>query len=198
MSQQALGWNGSLSEPRIFPEAASTPDPVVLVLMGVSGSGKTTIAELLAQRMGWTFQEGDALHPRANILKMSSGHPLNDEDRAPWLNKVADWAGAQLDRGRNGIITCSCLKRAYRDLVNRRGDGIIFVYLAGSQSVIAERLQARKGHFMPPALLTSQFADLEEPTFDEPAIRINIGQPSKLIAAQIVEQLKLIDTNEGR
>lgn len=197
MSQQALGWNGSLSESWILPEAVSTPDPVVLVLMGVSGSGKTTVAELLAQRLGWAFQEGDALHPRENILKMSSGHPLNDEDRAPWLKKVADWAEAQLDGGQNGIITCSCLKRGYRELVNRRGDGIIFVYLAGSESVIAERLQTRKGHFMPPALLTSQFADLEEPASDEPAIRIDIGQPSELIAAQIVEQLELTDTTQG-
>src|SRR4051812_35702285 len=173
------------------------PQPVVLVLMGVSGSGKTTVAELLVHELGWPFQEGDALHPRENIRKMSSGHPLNDEDRAPWLNKVADWVGSRLDAGQNGIITCSCLKRAYRDLVNRRGTGVVFVYLAGSQEAIAERLQRRKGHFMPPALLTSQFSDLEEPTVEEPAIRVDIGQSSDVAAQHIVEQLKLTDANRG-
>ncbi|WP_434316007.1 gluconokinase [Leifsonia sp. P73] len=210
MSKQVLNSKGSNSgastslEPVKTAEQSnrrsadgSAPHPVVLVLMGVSGSGKTTVAELLALRLGWSFQEGDALHPRENILKMSSGHPLNDQDRAPWLKKVADWVGAQLDTGQNGIITCSCLKRAYRDLVNRRGSGLVFVYLAGSPATIAQRLRARKGHFMPPALLTSQFADLEEPTADEPAIRVDVGQSSDLIAQQIVERLRLIDENQG-
>jgi len=161
-----------------------TSEPSVLVLMGVSGCGKTTIAAILASRLGWPFEEGDALHPQANIEKMAAGHPLTDADRWPWLAKVADWIDERLDAGENGLITCSALKRSYRDLINRRGSGLIFVFLAGSKETIAARLAARHGHFMRASLLESQFADLEEPAADEPAIRVDIGPP----AAEIVEQ----------
>jgi carbohydrate kinase (thermoresistant glucokinase family) len=172
-------------------DATVTREPVVLVVMGVSGSGKSTVAALVAGRLGWPFEEGDTLHPHANIEKMTAGHPLTDEDRAPWLEKVAEWAEEQLDAGRSGLITCSCLKRAYRDVINRRGSGVIFVYLSGSRETIAERLATRHGHFMPPSLLASQFADLEEPTSDEPAIRIDVGPTPVSIAQQIVDQLHL-------
>src|SRR5450755_2682685 len=123
--------------------------PVVLVFMGVSGCGKTTVAAILAGRLGWRFEEGDALHPPANIAKMEAGHPLTDADRAPWLDRVADWIGARLDAGENGVITCSALKRSYRAVLDRRGSGVVFVYLAGSRETIAARLAARHGHFMP-------------------------------------------------
>jgi gluconokinase/shikimate kinase len=165
--------------------------PVVLVFMGVAGSGKTTVAAILAGRLGWPFEEGDALHPQANIEKMAAGHPLTDEDRWPWLAKVADWIDEHLDAGESGLITCSALKRSYRDLINRRGSGVEFVYLAGSKETIAARLAARHGHFMPPSLLDSQFADLQEPGPDEPANRIDIGPPPAEIAQEVVDHFGL-------
>jgi gluconokinase/shikimate kinase len=167
--------------------------PVVLVFMGVAGSGKTTVAAILAGRLGWPFEEGDALHPQANIEKMAAGHPLTDEDRWPWLAKVADWIDERLDAGESGLITCSALKRSYRDLINRRGSGVELVYLAGSKETIAARLAARHGHFMPPSLLESQFADLEEPGPDEPAIRIDIGPPAAEIAQEFLDRFGLIE-----
>jgi gluconokinase len=163
----------------------------VLILMGVSGCGKSTIAAILASRLQWPFEEGDALHPQANIEKLAAGHPLTDADRWPWLAKVADWVGERLDAGQNGLITCSALKRSYRDLINRRGSGVMFVFLAGSKETIAARLAARHGHFMRASLLDSQFADLEEPAPDEPAIRVDIRPPAAEIAEQIVEELGL-------
>ena len=165
--------------------------PVVLVLMGVSGCGKTTVAQILSERLDWAYEEGDALHPPANVAKMAAGHPLDDADRAPWLAKVADWVDARLDAGECGVITCSSLKRSYRALINRRGAGVEFVYLHGSRELIAARLATRHGHFMPTTLLDSQFATLEEPGSDEPAIRIEIGEPPVAIANAIVDALGL-------
>jgi gluconokinase len=177
----------------------STPvaRPVVLVFMGVSGCGKTTVATMLAGRLGWPFEEGDALHPQSNIEKMKAGHPLTDDDRAPWLEKVAGWVDERLDAGENGLITCSALKRSYREVINRQGSGVVFVYLAGSKETIASRLAARLGHFMPPSLLDSQFADLEEPTSEEPAIRVDVGPAPGVIAQGIVVQLGLSRRAEG-
>jgi carbohydrate kinase (thermoresistant glucokinase family) len=165
--------------------------PVVLVLMGVSGCGKTTIAQLLAQRLGWPWQEGDALHPPANVAKMAAGHPLTDEDRWPWLERIAAWIEHCLDEGRSGIVTCSALKRAYRDRLNRRGKGVLFVYLAGAKELIARRLTRRHDHFMPASLLDSQFATLEEPSPDEPVLRVDIGAPAEVIADTIIRRLGL-------
>ena len=165
--------------------------PIVLVLMGVSGCGKTTVAQILAQRLGWAFEEGDALHPQANVDKMHAGHALTDDDRAPWLARVADWVDARLDAGECGVITCSSLKRAYRALIDRRGAGVEFVYLHGSRELIASRLATRHGHFMPSTLLDSQFATLEEPGAEEPAIRVEIGEPPELIADDIAAALTL-------
>jgi gluconokinase len=165
--------------------------PVVLVLMGVSGCGKTTVAQILAERLHWAFEEGDALHPQANVDKMAAGHALDDADRAPWLAKVADWVDGQLDAGQCGVITCSALKRSYRDLIDRRGEGIEFVYLHGSRELIASRLATRHGHFMPMTLLDSQFATLQEPAADEPAIRVEIGATPPEIAAEITATLGL-------
>lgn len=170
--------------------------PSVLILMGVSGCGKSTVAAILASRLGWPFEEGDALHPQANIEKMAAGHPLTDADRGPWLAKVADWIDERLDAGENGLITCSALKRSYRDLINRRGSGLMFVFLAGSKETIAARLAARHGHFMRASLLDSQFADLEEPATDEPAIRVDIGPPAAKIAEQIMEDFELSGQRE--
>ena len=165
--------------------------PVVLVLMGVSGCGKTTVARIVAERLRWAFEEGDALHPPANVAKMQAGHPLDDDDRAPWLAKVADWVDARLDAGACGVITCSALKHTYRDLIDRRGSGIEFVYLHGSRELIASRLAGRQGHFMPASLLDTQFATLEEPGADEPVLRVEIGAAPDVIAADIVDALGL-------
>jgi gluconokinase len=165
--------------------------PVVLVVMGVSGCGKSTVAALLAGWLDWPFEEGDALHPEANVEKMAAGHPLTDEDRRPWLARVSAWIDERLDAGCNGIVTCSALKRGYRDVLDHRGTGVVFVYLAGDQDTIAARLTARQGHFMPSALLRSQFADLEEPAPDEPAIRVDVGPSPPEIAGQVRERLGL-------
>lgn len=171
--------------------ARPVDQPVVLVLMGVSGCGKSTVAGLLAGRLGWAFEEGDDLHPQANQDKMAAGHPLTDADRWPWLDEIADWADARLDAQESGLITCSALKRAYRDVLDRRGSGVVFVYLAGSRETIATRLRARQGHFMPSSLLDSQFADLEEPAPDEPVVRVDVGPPAVVIAQDIINALGL-------
>jgi len=165
--------------------------PVVLVLMGVSGSGKTTVAKLIADRLDWAFEEGDALHPPANVAKMHAGHPLDDADRAPWLARVADWVDARLAAGQCGVITCSALKRAYRDLIVRHGHGVEFIYLHGSPELIASRLAGRTGHFMPASLLDTQFATLEEPASGEPVVRVEIGAAPEVIVANIIDVLGL-------
>lgn len=164
--------------------------PMVLVMMGVSGCGKSTVAALLAGRLGWPLEEGDDLHPASNVEKMAAGHPLTDADRAPWLRKVAAWVEHQLDAGQSGVVTCSALKHSYRDVINRRGSGILFVYLSGDRETIAARLAARQGHYMPARLLDSQFGDLEEPGPDEPSITLNVGPPAAVITQNILDQLK--------
>ncbi len=165
--------------------------PVVLVLMGVSGSGKTTVAKLIADRLDWAFEEGDALHPPANVAKMAAGHPLDDDDRAPWLAKVADWIDARLAAGQSGVITCSALKHKYRALIDRRGEGVEFVYLHGSRELIAARLATRQGHFMPSSLLASQFETLEEPAAGERVVRVEIDDTPEAIAEAVLAALGL-------
>ncbi len=159
-----------------------TGPATVLVVMGVSGAGKTTVGEALAERLGWTFQEGDDFHPPANVAKMKSGQPLDDADRAPWLARVEAWIATQLAAGRSGVITCSALKRAYRRAIVGGRDDVILVYLEGKAQLIAKRLAGRRGHFMPPDLLASQFAALQPPDRSEKAIVVNIARP---IAAQV-------------
>ena len=147
---------------------------MVLVVMGVAGSGKTAVAEELARRLDWPFLEGDSLHPVENVEKMSSGEPLTDADRMPRLRRIAEWIQARLDAGENGVVTCSALKRSYREVLNRRREGVVFVHLAGERATLEERMGARTGHFMPPGMLDSQLATLEEPAPDEPAVRVSI------------------------
>ena len=171
--------------------AIDVDGPLVLVVMGVSGSGKTTVAKGLAERLAWSYQEGDDLHPKANVEKMASGHPLTDDDRWPWLERVADWIDGLLDTGESGIVTCSALKRAYRDILNRHGAGVGFVLLDGTKEQIEERLEKRKGHYMPPSLLDSQFATLERPDDDEPAFLVSIeGSPDQIVD-EVLEGLGL-------
>lgn len=161
----------------------------VLVLIGVSGSGKTTVGALLAGRLGWDFADGDDLHPPANVEKMASGQPLDDDDRRPWLANVADWIRSHVRSGRPGVITCSALKRAYRERL--RADGVVFVHLAGSRDVIRRRLVARHGHYMPATLLDSQFDTLEPPTDEPDVLSIDIGPAPSEIIDHIIDLLGL-------
>ena len=163
--------------------------PPIVVVMGVSGSGKSTVAGLLAARLGWDFGEGDDLHPPANVRKMAAGQPLTDEDRWPWLQRVRAWIDERIAAGRPGIITCSALKRSYRDVL--RDAHVVFVHLAGTREQILSRLAVRHGHFMPAALLDSQFADLEPPEPDEQAVTIDIAATPAAQADEIMEALRL-------
>jgi gluconokinase len=166
--------------------------PCALVVMGVSGSGKSTIAEQLAARLGWRYVDGDLFHPPANVAKMSAGHPLTDEDRWPWLRAIA----AEIDRlsaaGTRAVVACSALKRAYRDILVHGRDDVRIVFLEGTQSLIANRLAARKGHFMPPGLLDSQFRTLEPPPPSERPITVSIEPPVEAIIDDIIRQLDLM------
>lgn len=160
------------------------------VFMGVSGSGKTTIARGVAERLGWELLEGDSFHPPANVEKMSRGIPLTDDDRWPWLRAIA----AEVDRlraeGRSVAVACSALKRAYRDLLLAGHRDGILVYLQGTAELIEQRMQARKGHFMPPKLLESQFATLEPPNPDEDPVVVSVAPPPEVIIAEAVRRLR--------
>lgn len=170
-------------------QSAEVP-PQVLVVMGVSGSGKTTIAVPLAERLGWVFMEGDDLHPPANVAKMHSGRPLDDDDRRPWLDAVAGWIDARLAAHEPGIITCSALKRSYRDRIIGARQGVRLIFLHADRALLAERLAHRTGHFMPPSLLDSQIATLQPPTEDEHAISVDLGPPPEVIVEEIIEALR--------
>ena len=162
----------------------------VAVVMGVSGSGKTTVAEGLARREGWRLVEGDSFHPPANVAKMQSGTPLNDEDRWPWLQAIAREIDAIRARGELAVVASSALRRAYRDILIGDRPDVVLVYLKGSKDLIARRMRARKGHFMPPTLLDSQFATLEEPGAAEHPIVVSIEPPPDEIVDEVVRQLK--------
>lgn len=157
--------------------------------MGVSGCGKSTIASMLAHRLNWIFEEGDWFHPPSNIEKMHSGEPLTDEDRWPWLEGIAAWIDATRRAGNRGIVACSALKRAYRDILVGERTDVRIIYLKGDRDLIARRLAARDGHFMPPSLLDSQFAALEEPQPDEHPIVVSIAPHPREIVEEIVKKL---------
>jgi carbohydrate kinase (thermoresistant glucokinase family) len=163
---------------------------VIVVVMGVSGSGKSTVAALLAGALGCHFQEGDDLHPLENVEKMRGGTPLTDTDRLPWLRKIAEEIDGWRARGECGVLTCSALKRSYRDVIIGDRRDVVVVYLKGSYDLIHRRMAARHEHFMPVALLDSQFATLEEPTPDEDPIIVDIGGKPAEIAHEIVRQLE--------
>lgn len=174
---------------RLDSPRAHRDRPLVLVVMGVSGAGKTTVAQALAQRLGWPLAEGDALHPEANIAKMRAGLPLDDADRRPWLESVAAWIDGQRARNQPGILTCSALARTYRrEIIGARPD-VGLVYLRGSRELIADRLARRSGHFMPSSLLPSQLDALEEPGHDEHPLVVDVGPPAAQVADAIVERL---------
>jgi ribose 5-phosphate isomerase A len=163
--------------------------PPVLVIMGVSGVGKSTIAEELAARLGWPFEEGDALHPEVNIAKMHAGIPLTDADREPWLQRLAAWIDAQRAKKQPGIITCSALKRSYREVIIGDRPEVRLVYLRGGRDLNAEHLAGRHGHFMPASLLQSQIDTLEGPDPHEDPLTVDVGPPASQVADEIIRLL---------
>ena len=167
------------------------PPPCALVLMGVSGSGKSTIAEALAECIGWRCEDGDKFHPASNVAKMSAGQPLTDEDRWPWLKAIADEIDRLCGKDQPTVFACSALKRAYREVLVHGRNDVRIVFLEGSQALIAKRLAARKGHFMPADLLDSQFRTLEPPAPDEGAVTVSIDGPVNAIVDEIIGKLKL-------
>ena len=162
-----------------------------LVIMGVAGSGKTTVAQLLASKLGWVSAEADEFHSAANIAKMAAGTALSDEDRWPWLRAIRRWLDEQEAAGRRAVVTCSALKRAYRDILAGPQHDVTFVHLTGSAELIAARMQHRKGHFMPPSLLPSQFQTLEALGTDENGIAVDISGTPEQIADEVIDRLGL-------
>jgi gluconokinase len=165
--------------------------PCALIVMGVSGSGKSTIGDKLAERLGWSYEDGDRFHPASNVAKMSAGQPLTDEDRWPWLQAIADEIDRACAKGERAVVACSALKRAYRKILVHGRSDVRIVFLDGTEALIAGRLAARKGHFMPPGLLSSQFKTLEPPTVDERAVTASIDATVETIVDDIIRQLKL-------
>lgn len=171
-------------------------DISAIIVMGVSGAGKSTIAEALSRAIGFDCEDGDSYHPPSNVTKMHAGIPLTDEDRWPWLKAIADDIDRKADAGRRLVISCSALKRAYRDILVHGRSDVRLVYLKGTRRLIAERLALRIDHFMPPSLLDSQFATIEEPAPDEHVITVDINAPIDRIIAAIVDRLQ-ISANPG-
>jgi len=163
---------------------------VIVIVFGVSGAGKTTIGKLLAEELGWRFYEADDFHPRANIEKMRSGHPLTDEDRWPWLTLLREQITRSLAVKENALLACSALKRAYRERLRLSGD-VKFVFLRGDYALIENQLRRRRSHFMNPELLQSQFADLEEPQPDEEVLTIDLGRFPQELVEEIKAKLNL-------
>lgn len=164
---------------------------MIIVVMGVSGSGKTTVGELLADRLGWEFADADEFHSAANKAKMHAGTPLTDADRASWLRAIAAWIDEHLAVGKDGVVTCSALKRVYRDDLRR--PGVRFVYLDGDRDLIARRIASRHEHFFPAELLDSQFRDLEPPVPEEGAVTVPVGGTPEEIVQQAIDRLNGTD-----
>ena len=160
-----------------------------IVVMGVSGTGKSTIASMLAQRLHWVYEDADWFHPKSNIEKMHHGEPLNDEDRWPWLRAIAEWIDATRSAGGHGVVACSALKRAYRDILIGDRRDVRLVFPKGTRDLIARRIAARADHFMPSTLLESQFAALQEPQADERPIVVTIVPHPREIVEAIVSEL---------
>jgi gluconokinase len=163
-----------------------------IVVMGVSGAGKTTLAVALAARLGWPFQEGDALHPQANVEKMRAGIALDDADRMPWLAAIREWMDANRAAGISGVVSCSALKRRYRELLVGGASDVGFVFLDADRALLVERLERRVDHYMPASLLDSQLATLEPPSADEATI-IDAALPTEVQVLRVLTALRLED-----
>jgi gluconokinase len=166
---------------------------MIIVISGVSGAGKTTVGKLLARGLGWHFVEADDFHPAANIEKMRSGRPLTDEDRSPWLERLREEIKRLVAAGENAVLACSALKRAYRDRL-RVSNEVKFVFLRGDLALVQKQLRRRRAHFMNPALLQSQFDDLEEPGPDEDVLTIELGRTPEEIVNEIEAKLHLVSS----
>jgi gluconokinase len=169
--------------------AAEAPSSLSLVVMGVSGVGKTSVAHALVARTGWAFQEGDELHPQANVAKMAAGHPLDDDDRWPWLRRIAGWIGDREAAGEGAVVTCSALKRSYRELLGDGHPSVRFVFLDATEEVLTGRVASRHHEYMPPALLASQLATLEPLEDDEPGVRMETDGDPDAIADRALRAL---------
>ncbi len=167
------------------------PRMAQIVVMGVAGAGKTTVAVQLSRRLGCELADADDFHPQANVAKMAAGIPLQDEDRWPWLDAIAAWIRARAQARRTAVVTCSALKRAYRDVLRSASSEIVFVHLSGAPELIAERIRSRRGHFMPPALLASQLATLEPLGPDEPGLTVDVARSPEELTDEIVAALGL-------
>jgi gluconokinase len=161
--------------------------PTLILLTGVSGSGKSTVGKMLADRLTWEYAEADDFHPAANIAKMHAGIPLTDEDRMPWLHAIAAWIDEHIGAGTPAVASCSALKRGYRDMLRR--PQVQVVYLDGDRDLIARRMASRKGHFFPADLLESQFRDLEPPQPDEDVLSVPIDGPAEQTVQHIIDKL---------
>jgi gluconokinase len=175
----------------------TTRPPLILVLMGVSGCGKSTTGVRLSKLLGWPFRDADSFHPPTNIDKMSQGVPLTDADRFPWLAAIAQWIDERIGGGEPGLVSCSALKRAYRDVIVGQRHRVRLVYLRGDMALIADRLSRRKNHFMPAALLQSQFDALEEPLADEQPIVVSVAMPPRRVVQRILEDAGLAEVGVG-
>jgi len=167
---------------------------MIVVVMGVSGSGKNTIGEPLARRLGWKFIDGDDYHPPENVRKMAAGIPLQDEDRWPWLQEIQNWMTAQARAGHSTVLTCSALKQSYRKLLAEAEGRVLFIHLHGDAALLSQRMQGREGHFMPPTLLPSQLATLEPLTAEElesGSLRLDITRSPEDLIASILDALQL-------
>lgn len=165
-----------------------------LVVMGVAGSGKSTLAESLSHRLGWPMAEADEFHPAANIAKMNSGTPLDDDDRWPWLHAIREWITVQANEGNSTVLTCSALKHSYRDLLSEADGNVVFLHLDGRAELLHDRIGSRKGHFMPPTLLPSQLATLEPLTSSELSkgnLRLDISKSPEELVEEVVTILHL-------
>ena len=167
----------------------AAPGTTSIVVMGVSGSGKSTVADGLVQRLGWEFAEGDEFHPPENVEKMRAGHPLDDEDRWPWLRRLADWIGEQERSGGSVVVTCSALKRSYRDLLRDGHSSVWFAHVTADGALLRERLEHRRGHYMPASMLDSQLATLEPLQDDEPGAAISGAGTAEAVVDELLTAL---------
>ncbi|MBA3367567.1 MAG: gluconokinase [Geodermatophilaceae bacterium] len=169
--------------------ATGSPTPITVVVMGVSGAGKSAVARALAECTGWTMAEGDDFHPAANVAKMAAGEPLRDEDRWPWLRGIADWIGTQELAGHSSVVTCSALRRSYRDLLRAGHHSVRFCQLDAVTTTLQARLEGRRDHYMPPSLLTSQLATLQSLEDDEPGWRVDAEGDVVDVVRQVLQAL---------
>jgi gluconokinase len=181
-----------------MPGPPATLPPLCLVVMGVSGVGKTSVARALVARTGWVFQEGDDLHPEANRAKMAAGHPLDDDDRWPWLRRIADWIGDREAAGEGAVVTCSALKRSYRDLLRDGHPAVRFVHLLADEDVLESRVSHRHHAYMPGSLLRSQLDTLQPLAPDEPGVRVATDGDPDAVADRALRALAEQEPTSGR